>query len=158
MVRQRWCLGFRCCLINSNFFSCNYRLVSLTIARRVVWFRIEERRPDVKGCSERTEYLVAYNRQGVVLQLGILLEVLATLHSNNLQCSATFHNSSTWTDPWARGKEWKTDMRFGSWNVKRLYRANYLMSVAKELVKFRLDLVGVYYVRWEKRYTVLADD
>jgi hypothetical protein len=98
----------------------------------------------VKGYSERTEYLVAYNRQGVVLQLGRLLEVLATHHPNNLQCSATFHNSSTWTDSWARGKEWKSDMRFGSWNVQRLYRTNYLMTVAKELVKFRLESVGVY--------------
>ena len=49
-------------------------------------------------------------------------------------------------------------MGFGLWNVKRLYRAGSLMKVAKELVRFRLDLVGVHKVRWEKRDTVLAED
>jgi exonuclease III len=41
------------------------------------------------------------------------------------------------------------DMRFGLWNVKSLYRAGSLMTVSKELSKYKLDLVGVQEVRWE---------
>jgi len=35
-------------------------------------------------------------------------------HPNNSQCSAIFHKSSTWTDPWARCKHWKK-----AWNLAR---------------------------------------
>jgi len=42
--------------------------------------------------------------------------------------------------------------------VKSLYRAGFLTSAAKGLVRFRLDLMGVELVRWEKRDTVLAED
>jgi hypothetical protein len=41
-------------------------------------------------------------------------------------------------------------MRFGTWNVRRLYRAGSLKTVARELGKCKLDLVGVQEVRWEK--------
>jgi hypothetical protein len=34
-------------------------------------------------------------------------------------------------------------MRFGTWNVKRFYTAGSLVSVPKELSKYRLDFVGV---------------
>jgi hypothetical protein len=37
------------------------------------------------------------------------------------------------------------------------YRAGSLTTVARGLVMFRLDLVGVVKVRWEKRDTVLAE-
>jgi hypothetical protein len=40
------------------------------------------------------------------------------------------------------------DMRFGLQNVKGLYRAGFLMTVSKELSKFKLDLVGVQEARW----------
>jgi hypothetical protein len=40
------------------------------------------------------------------------------------------------------------DMRFGTWNVKSLYRAGSLMTVSRELAGYKLDLVGVQ-VRWE---------
>jgi len=42
--------------------------------------------------------------------------------------------------------------------VKSLYRAGSLTTVARGLAKFRLDLVGVQEVGWEKTDTVLADD
>jgi hypothetical protein len=42
----------------------------------------------------------------------------------------------------------KTDMRFGTWNVKRLYRAGSLIRVAKEIATNKLDLEGVQEVRW----------
>jgi exonuclease III len=39
------------------------------------------------------------------------------------------------------------DMRFGSWNVRSLYRAGSLMTVSRELARYKLDLVGVQEVR-----------
>jgi hypothetical protein len=42
----------------------------------------------------------------------------------------------------------KMDMRFGTWNVRSLYRTVPLKAVAKELSKYKLDLVGVQ-VRWD---------
>jgi exonuclease III len=40
-------------------------------------------------------------------------------------------------------------MRFGTWNVRSLYRAGYLKTVSRELGRYKLDLVGVQEVRWE---------
>jgi hypothetical protein len=40
------------------------------------------------------------------------------------------------------------DMRFGISNVRTLYREGFLMTVSRELSKYKLDLVGVQ-VRWE---------
>ena len=33
-------------------------------------------------------------------------------------------------------------MRFGTWNVRRLYRAGSLTAAARELARCKLDLVG----------------
>jgi exonuclease III len=41
-------------------------------------------------------------------------------------------------------------MRFGTWNVKSLYRVGLLETVARELGKYKLDLVGVQEIRWEE--------
>jgi hypothetical protein len=41
------------------------------------------------------------------------------------------------------------NMRFGLWNVRNLYRAGSLITVLRELSKYKLDLVGVEEVRWE---------
>jgi exonuclease III len=40
-------------------------------------------------------------------------------------------------------------MRIGTWNIMSLYRAGSLMTVSRELSRYRLDLVGVQEVRWE---------
>jgi exonuclease III len=40
-------------------------------------------------------------------------------------------------------------MRFGTWNVRSLYRAESLKTVLGELARYKLDLVGVQEVRWE---------
>jgi hypothetical protein len=40
-------------------------------------------------------------------------------------------------------------MRFGLWNVRSLYRMGSLMTVSRELVGYKMDLVGVQEVRWE---------
>jgi exonuclease III len=41
------------------------------------------------------------------------------------------------------------DMRFGTWNVRSMYRAGSLRAVAEEISKYKLDLVGVQEVRWD---------
>jgi exonuclease III len=41
------------------------------------------------------------------------------------------------------------NMRFGTWNVRSLYRVGSLMTVSRELARYKLDLVGVQEVRWE---------
>jgi exonuclease III len=40
-------------------------------------------------------------------------------------------------------------MRFGTWNVRSLYRVGSLKTVSRELARYKLDLVGVQEVRWE---------
>jgi hypothetical protein len=42
------------------------------------------------------------------------------------------------------------DLGFGTCNVRRLYRAVSLIKVAKELSEYKLDLVGVQEVRWDR--------
>jgi hypothetical protein len=37
--------------------------------------------------------------------------------------------------------------RFGMWNVRSLYRAGSLMTVAKEISEYKLDIVEVEEVR-----------
>ena len=46
----------------------------------------------------------------------------------------------------------------GTWNVRSLYRAGSLTAVARELARYKLDLVGVQEVRWEKEGTLKAGD
>jgi hypothetical protein len=41
-------------------------------------------------------------------------------------------------------------MRFGTWNVRSLYRTGSLMTGAEEISKYKLDLVGVQEVRWDR--------
>jgi exonuclease III len=50
------------------------------------------------------------------------------------------------------------DMRYSTWNVRSLHRTGTLKTVVRELVKYRLDLVGVWEVRWEKSGTERAED
>jgi hypothetical protein len=41
------------------------------------------------------------------------------------------------------------DMRFGTWNVRSMYRAGSLREVAEEISEYKLDLVGVQEDRWD---------
>jgi hypothetical protein len=52
----------------------------------------------------------------------------------------------------------KMDMRFGMWNVRSLYRAGSLMTVAKEISYYKLDLVGVQEVSWDRGGTEPAGE
>jgi hypothetical protein len=65
----------------------------------------------------------------------------------------------TWTDSLDKGLKLRNmDMRFGVWNVSSLYRAGSLMTVLRELSKYKLDLAGVQEVRWEGGGTVPAGE
>ena len=49
-------------------------------------------------------------------------------------------------------------MRFGTCNVRSLYRAGSLAAGAKELARYKLGLVGVQEVKWDKGGAVRAGD
>jgi hypothetical protein len=49
-------------------------------------------------------------------------------------------------------------MRFGTWNDRSLYRAGSLRAAAKELARYKLDVIGVQGVRWDKGDTVQVGD
>jgi hypothetical protein len=52
----------------------------------------------------------------------------------------------------------KRDIVLGTWNVRSLYRGGSLTAVARELARYKLDLMGVQEVRWDKVGTVRAGD
>jgi len=49
-------------------------------------------------------------------------------------------------------------MKPGTWNVRSLYRAGSLKAAARELRRYKLDVVGVQEVRWDKGGTVREGD
>src|SRR5215475_5672074 len=55
-------------------------------------------------------------------------------------------------------KKQKRDIMLGTWNVRSLYRVGSFMAAARELARYKLDLVGVQEVRWDKEGTVRAGD
>ena len=68
------------------------------------------------------------------------------------------HGASKITDPLERHKQRKTEMIFGTWNVKSVYKPGSLKTVAGEGEKYRLDLMRVQVVRWEREGTKLAGE
>jgi hypothetical protein len=52
----------------------------------------------------------------------------------------------------------KGDTRLGTWNVNSLYRSGSLTAAAREMARYKLDLVGAQEVRWEKVGTVRVGD
>jgi hypothetical protein len=49
------------------------------------------------------------------------------------------------------------DMRFGTWNVISLYGAGLCITAAKEISKYKSDLVGAW-VRWGRNGTEPAGE
>jgi len=49
-------------------------------------------------------------------------------------------------------------VKIGTWNVRSLYRAGPLTAASRELVRYKLNVVGVQEVRWDKGGTVRAGD
>jgi hypothetical protein len=64
----------------------------------------------------------------------------------------------TWTDLLVRPKQWKRDTKLSTGKVRSLYRAGSLTTAIKELARYKLDLVGVQEVRWDKGGMVRAWD
>jgi hypothetical protein len=52
-----------------------------------------------------------------------------------------------WIDPLVQPKQSQRDTRFGTWNMRSLYRRESLMTVARVLVRYKLDFVGIQEVR-----------
>jgi len=52
----------------------------------------------------------------------------------------------------------KRDILLHMWNVRSLYRAGSFMAAARELARYKLDLVAVQEIRWDKGGTVRAGD
>jgi len=49
-------------------------------------------------------------------------------------------------------------MRFGTWNVRSLYRAGSFAAASREQARYKLDLVNMQEVRWDREGTVRAGD
>ena len=49
-------------------------------------------------------------------------------------------------------------MRFGTWNVRSLYRSGSLTTAARELARYKLYLVRVQDVRWDEVGTLRSGD
>jgi exonuclease III len=49
-------------------------------------------------------------------------------------------------------------MRFGTWNVRSLYRAGSFTAAVRELARYKLDIVGVQEVSWDREGTLGAGD
>jgi len=64
----------------------------------------------------------------------------------------------TWIDPLVQPKQWERDVRYGTWNVRSLYRESSLTAAARELQRYKLDFVGVQDVRCGKEGTIRAED
>ena len=49
-------------------------------------------------------------------------------------------------------------MKLGTWNVRSFYRAGALKAVVRYLKRYKIDVVGVQEVRWDKGDTVREGD
>jgi hypothetical protein len=50
------------------------------------------------------------------------------------------------------------EMRFGTWNVRSMHRADSLRAVGEEISKYKLDFVGVHENRWDRGCTERAGE
>jgi hypothetical protein len=50
------------------------------------------------------------------------------------------------------------DMRFGTWNVRSMYRAGSLRKMAEEISEYKLHFMGVQEVRWNRGGTEPAGE
>jgi len=55
---------------------------------------------------------------------------------------------------------WSSNLvvRFGTWNVRSLYRSVSLAAAVRELARYKLYVLGVQEFRWDKGGTVSAGD
>ena len=70
------------------------------------------------GSFEYTERAVTDSRQGVVLQVGGWARCLQLVTVKSVFVTKRLHLTGAWTDPLVRPEQWKTFMKFGTWNAK----------------------------------------
>jgi hypothetical protein len=85
-----------------------------------------------------------------------LVKGLTTPHSKRPTCDEMLHRASDLDEFF--GTTEATGNGRAIWNVRSLYSSYSLKSVSRESTKYRLDLVGVQEVRWDKGGTEPADD
>ena len=61
-----------------------------------------------------------------------------------------FSRGGVFLEEVSRSRQRKRDIFLGTWNVRSLYRAASLTAAARELARYKLDLVGVQEFRWDK--------
>jgi len=99
------------------------------------------------------------------LKVAQLLRSAACLHTNqsrsylnHLVIKNTLSRGGVFLAEVPRSRKRKRGIVLGTWNVRSLYRAGSLAAVTRELARYKLDLVGVQEVRWDKGGTVRAGD
>jgi hypothetical protein len=60
------------------------------------------------------------------------------------------HLPRSWAEPLVQPKQQIRYLTFSTWNIRSLYRSNSFTIVYRESAKYKLDLVGVEEVRWDK--------
>jgi len=63
-----------------------------------------------------------------------------------------------WVFPGEASRRRQRGMKIGTWNVRSLYMAGSRKAAARELVRYKLDVVGVQEVRWDKGGKVRTGD
>jgi hypothetical protein len=85
----------------------------------------------------------------IVLRLGMEKMALTTHYEKKL-VTKCHKGPQTWTDSLHKCPELKKmDIRFGKWNVRSLHMAGSLITFAKEISKYKLDLAAVQEIRWD---------
>jgi len=99
------------------------------------------------------------SKQGVDLQLGGWGRCQQLLTIKTYLVTKCLHiKTRTQTYILVRPKQQKTGMTFGTWNVRSLYRSGSLTAAVRELARYKLELVGVEEVMWDKGCTARTWD
>ena len=83
---------------------------------------------------------------------------LETKHSGGKLLPHSDLRGEVFLEEVSRSRKNNRDILLDTWNVRSLYRAGENMAAARELARYKLDLVGVQELRWEKEGTVKAGD
>jgi hypothetical protein len=83
---------------------------------------------------------------------------LETKHSGGKLFSHSNLRGGEFLEEVSRSRKRNVDILLGTWSVRSLYKAGSLMAAARKLARYRLELVGVQDVRWDKEGTVKAGD
>ena len=85
-------------------------------------------------------------------------QVLTIPHHKKYHVTNRSHRPRTKTDSLVRVQQSKTDMRFGTRNVTSHYRSGSLTAAAREFARYKLDLLGVQEIKWDKVGAEIAEN